>query len=393
MSGPGDATTGNRAASALFRVFGGSGKRWIADGFERTEFRAMHAGERLVLGIIVPLTVFAALSEWLVRWTGPVAGWLLLLPVGFLLLNVLAYFVPGRKVVVQWWSWLLLLTAWAWWRREAGGYISCLAWLWLGIFALNALGHFILLFGWTLKLAGWPGMWWRLGVFVGLHGLCFAAHWRWGWWWAIAGGAAISILYCFAVLRPRCQWLGEVIDLREGREPLITIDDGPCPQETPALLDLLDHHGRKAVFFVIGENVRAHPELAREIVRRGHELGNHTMTHPQSTFWCAGPWRTRREIMECQKVIEETTGVTPSLFRAPVGHRNLFTHPVTDEAGLKVMAWSRRGFDAVDKDAGKILDRILPVRRGDIVLMHEGTGIASRILQGVITGSSSKDTD
>jgi len=386
MSGSGDAT-GNRAVSALFRVFGGSGRREVADGFERTKFRAMHDGERLVLGIIVPLTVFAALSEWLVRWIGPLAGWLLLLPVGFVTLNALGFFVPGRKVGTQWWSWLLLLTAWGWWRKDEGGYITCFSWLWLGVFALNAVAHLILLLGWTLKLNGWPGMAWRLGLFAVLHLVCFVDHWFWGWTWALVGAATISGICCLAVLRPRCQWLGPVTAFREGQLPLITIDDGPCPEETPALLDVLDHHGLKAVFFVIGEKVRAHPELAREIVRRGHQIGNHTMTHPQATFWCAGPWRTKREILECQKIITETTGVTPTLFRAPVGHRNLFTHPITNELGLEVMAWSRRGFDAVEKDVGKILERILPVDRGDIVLMHEGTGIASQVLEGILADS------
>jgi peptidoglycan/xylan/chitin deacetylase (PgdA/CDA1 family) len=383
MTGSGDAA-GNRAVSALFRVFGGSERRWVADGFERTKFRAMHAGECLLLGWVVSLTVLAGISEWLVRWSGPWVGWLLVLPVGFVMLNLLAILIPGKKVAVQWWSWLLLLTAWGWWRKDAENHVSWFAWLWLGIFALNAVAHVILLLGSTMRISGWPGMIWRLSLFIGLHLIAFADHWFWGWTWALLCGLAISVIYCLAVLRPRCQWLGPVTDFREGRPPLITIDDGPCPVETPVLLDMLDSHERKAVFFLIGEKVRAHPELTREIVRRGHELGNHTMTHPQATFWCAGPWRTRREIVECQEVIAEATGITPRLFRAPVGHRNLFTHPVTSELGMEVMAWSRRGFDAVEKDPIKVLEKILPVRRGDIVLMHEGTGIAPRVLEGIV---------
>ena len=55
-----------------------------------------------------------------------------------------------------------------------------------------------------------------------------------------------------------------------------------------------DEHGKKAVFFVIGDKVRRFPDLAREIVRRGHQMGNHTMTHPAGTMWCAGSRRTRR---------------------------------------------------------------------------------------------------
>ncbi len=387
MGGAGQAP-GNRAVSALFRVFGGMGRREVADGFERTGFTAMHRGERLVLGILVPLTLLAALSEWLVAWLGVVPGCALLLPASFAVLNLLAIFMPGTRPSTQWRLWLLLLAAWAWWRQDAGGYITAFAWLWLGIFALNLAAVVILMFGATLRIRGWPGMIWRLGLFVMLHLVAFADHWFWGWTWALVGGVSISALYCLAVLCPRSQWLGPVTVFREGRPPLITIDDGPCPEETPALLDVLDREGIKAVFFVIGEKVRRHPDLAREILRRGHELGNHTLTHPQASFWCAGPWRTRREILGCQEAIREVTGVTPRLFRAPVGHRNLFTHPLTEELGLEVMAWSRRGYDAVHRDdPEEVVRKILPVDRGDIVLMHEGTGIASRVLEGVLAGS------
>lgn len=389
MSSARDAA-GNRAVSALFRVFGGTGRREVADGFERTSSAGMHAGERLVLGWLVPATVFVALSEWMVRWCGAIAGWVLLLPVGFLLLNVLAYFVPGRRVAVQWWVWLSLLTGWGWWRKDTEGYVPWFGWLWMGIFALNAVALVLLGFGKTMGIGGWPGMLWRLGVFAGLHGIAFAVHWLWGWGWAVFCGMAISTVYCAAVLNPYRRWLGPVRCREEGKEVKVTIDDGPSPEETPELLDLLDEHGVKAVFFMIGEKVRKHPDLVREVVRRGHEIGNHTMTHPQGTFWCAGPWRTRREILECQEVIREATGVTPRFFRAPVGHRNLFTHPVAKEAGLEVVAWSRRGFDGIDKDAAKVIGRILPLEKGDIVLMHEGTGIAVEVLEGVLEGISRK---
>jgi peptidoglycan/xylan/chitin deacetylase (PgdA/CDA1 family) len=166
---------------------------------------------------------------------------------------------------------------------------------------------------------------------------------------------------------------------------LITIDDGPDPTDTPNLLDLLDRHQAKAIFFMIGEKIRAHPELAREVLRRGHEIGNHTLSHPQASFWGAGPLRTWREIAACQELIEEVTGVRPRWFRAPVGHRNWFTHPVTAALGLRVMAWNRRGYDAVGADVAKVLARIVPgMKAGDIVLLHEATPIAEVVLREVL---------
>lgn len=344
----------------------------------------MHSGERLLLGWIIPLTVFAGLSEWLVRWFGTLAGWLSLLPLGFIFLNLLAFSMPGRQVAVQWRCWLVLLTAWGAWRVQAGSYVSIFAGLWLGIFAANAIAFGLLGVGRLMRMEGRGATVLRLASLLGFHLAAIVIGWHWGWPWALAGGASIAAVYCAAVLNPSCQWLGPVLRFREGKEILITIDDGPDPHDTPRLLDLLDRHGKKAIFFMIGDKVRRHPELAREVVRRGHEIGNHTMTHPQASFWCAGPWRTRREIAGCQRAIHEATGVSPRWFRAPVGHRNLFTHPIADELGMKVMGWTRRGFDAVEKDPQVVLDRILPLTGGDIVLMHEGTGIAAEVLEGIL---------
>jgi len=145
------------------------------------------------------------------------------------------------------------------------------------------------------------------------------------------------------------------------------------PETTPALLDLSDERGEKAVFFLIGENARRHPDLVREIARRGHEIGNHTLTHPQASFWCAGPWRTAREIRGCQEILTKITGAAPRCFRAPVGHRNLFTHPVAAALGLRVVGWTRRGYDA---DPGthpdQVLARIIPqLRARDIILLDD----------------------
>jgi peptidoglycan/xylan/chitin deacetylase (PgdA/CDA1 family) len=124
------------------------------------------------------------------------------------------------------------------------------------------------------------------------------------------------------------------------------------------------------------------------VLRRGHEIGNHTMSHPHPVFWCAGPWRTRREIADCQRAAKEVTGFTPRFFRAPCGHRNLFTHPIAREHGLEVMAWSRRGFDAVETDATKALKRILTkIAPGDIVLVHEATPIAVEVMEGLLQGT------
>ena len=95
-----------------------------------------------------------------------------------------------------------------------------------------------------------------------------------------------------------------------------------------------------------------------------------------------------------QKAIEEATGFRPRWFRAPVGHRNWFTHPVAGMLGLRVMGWNRRGYDAVATDASKVLDRILPdLTAGDIILLHEATPIAAEVLAEVLGHCSNKLCD
>lgn len=345
----------------------------------------MHVWEKRFLAGWIPLTVWVATAAVLIRWLGAPAAILVALPAGFMMLHLLAIALGGRTPVMQWRIWLFACTLWAVFHRDAGMLVGFFAWSWIALFLLNAAACLWLAVRKLGGLVETPAAGWRLGTLIGLHLAALAAGWFIGWPWAVAGGALIAACYCLAVLRPSCQWLGPVRCTTGDESILITIDDGPDPNDTPRLLDLLDEHQVKAVFFMIGEKVRRYPELAREVLRRGHEIGNHTMTHPQAGFWCAGPSRTRREIIDCQQAIKETTGFSPRLFRAPCGHRNLFTHPIASEAGLEVMAWTRRGFDAVEKDAGKALARILTqLAPGDIVLVHESTPIAVEMMEGLL---------
>ena len=372
----------NRAVSALFRVFGGAEPPVIADTRALADCRGMHGHETRVLAILVPLTVLVAIGEWLTRPLGMI---LLALPAAFLVLQLLPFLFQAKSPSTQWFLWLSACTIWAVFRRHAEGVVGVFAYVWLGIAVMNFAAAGVL--GWrvSMRWSGNAGVVWRMFLFIIPHLMAVGIGFKFGWPWAILCGAGIAGFFCWAVLNPYSRILGPVRCSNDDEQVLITIDDGPDPHDTPVLLDLLDRCQTKAVFFMIGEKVRAHPELAREVVRRGHEIGNHTITHPQASFWCAGPWRTNREIAGCQKLIEEITGTKPRWFRAPVGHRNLFTHPVAGALGLQVVAWNRRGFDAVEKDSEKVLARILPdLSSGDIVLLHEATPIAAEVLGGVL---------
>lgn len=375
----------NRAVSALFRVFGGDEPRVSGEASEIPRTRGMNLGEYRVLAVLMPVTLLVAIAHPLAAWWGTVAGWITAFPATFLALNLLPFLLGIRSRHIQWLVSSVASVVWACFHVGGTGLTAFLAWLWIGVAAINLTASAVLLWRSTMRWQGGGGIAWRIFLLVALHVAAVVVGWKFGWPWGLACGAVVAALVCRSILDPGCQWLGPVYRTITEDEILVTIDDGPDPHDTPLLLDLLDRHDTKAIFFMIGEKVRAHPELAREVIRRGHEIGNHTLTHPQGSFWCAGPWRTWREIAACQKVIQEATGKKPRLFRAPVGHRNLFTHPVCAVLGLDVMGWNRRGYDAVEKDAEKVLGRILPeMSRGDIVLLHEATAIAEEVVGGVL---------
>ena len=148
------------------------------------------------------------------------------------------------------------------------------------------------------------------------------------WWlwspfphFSIAVFVAPELWLVYHTLVPNASGLGPVRRRfpARNRDVWLTIDDGPDPRTTPVLLDLLDTHGAKAIFFVIGEKARRHPELVRMIADRGHVLGNHTDSHPLGFFWCSGRGRTEREIDACTASIVAAAGIRPAFFRSPAG--------------------------------------------------------------------------
>ncbi len=185
----------------------------------------------------------------------------------------------------------------------------------------------------------------------------------------------------YALFVPSAQGLGRVFTrfTTDRREIWLTIDDGPDPDDTPQILDLLDRHGAKATFFVIGERAARWPELAREIVRRGHEIGHHTHTHPAATFWCASPRRLGAELDRTLATLH-AAGVRPRWFRAPAGIKHLLLAPALAQRGLRCVGWTVRSGDcrsrSPEKMAAATAQRLRP---GAIVLLHEGPSVPAAV--------------
>ena len=197
------------------------------------------------------------------------------------------------------------------------------------------------------------------------------------WPWAVSAIVLNHLLVTAIGLWPRSNWLGDNItrlpaDAAARGEVALTLDDGPDPVLTPQVLDLLDAAGVRATFFVIAQRAVAHPELLRDIVRRGHSVQNHTWRHPHA-FSLFGLGRIEHELRQAQQALQQLTGQAPTLFRAPAGLRNVLLGPVLHRLGLRLASWSRRGYDTRDGDAAQVLARLThKLRGGEILLLHDG---------------------
>jgi len=196
---------------------------------------------------------------------------------------------------------------------------------------------------------------------------------RWPLWFGL--GCLSNGLVFYPALCSNCQWFGPVVTrFRTARKEVwLTIDDGPCPHDQPQLLELLRRHDARATFFVIGRHVRQQPELVRAILQEGHQLANHSETHPAGTFWCLPEGRLTREVDAGAQALQEITGQAPRLFRAPAGMANLFLHVLLREHGVRLIGWSARGYDGVRQNPESIVRSILrTVEPGAIILLHQG---------------------
>ena len=158
--------------------------------------------------------------------------------------------------------------------------------------------------------------------------------------------------------------------LSDGMKVAVTFDDGPNPRMTPQILAELAKRRIHVTFFLIGRNVKAHPELAKAMVEAGHEVANHTFTHP--TLSKLSDAAVADELRRGQDTLHAATGVTPNLFRPPYGAFKRTQAPLAVAEKLDILMWSVDPRDwarpGVEKIQGTIKAETKP---GGIVLLHE----------------------
>ena len=196
--------------------------------------------------------------------------------------------------------------------------------------------------------------------------------------------ALFSLVCIGAPFLPRFSFFLPIIS-RGPRRPAVslTFDDGPDSEVTPRLLDLLDRHQAKATFFVTGANAERHPWLVKDILARGHTIGNHTYHHSPFVM-LQGRRRLRSEISAAQRVLKGF-GVTPRAFRPPVGITNPHLWRILLEEGMYCVNFSCRALDRGNRRVAGLAARLLAqTSPGDIILLHDVTpkdGDSNRLLK------------
>ncbi len=159
---------------------------------------------------------------------------------------------------------------------------------------------------------------------------------------------------------------------RERSEIAITFDDGPCPGSTELILYWADYYGIKLTFFMTGENARRNSRLVREILRKSHEIGVHTNTHPLMSGLAYEA--QEGEIRSCLVELASCGNVLPKIFRPPYGNWNEATLEAADESGLATILWDVSSDDwQASATPQKITENLLAAcRNGSLLLLHDG---------------------
>lgn len=147
----------------------------------------------------------------------------------------------------------------------------------------------------------------------------------------------------------------------------LTFDDGPHPEFTPRLLDVLEHHQVHATFFMVGEMAQRYPDLVRRVAQAGHAIGNHTWDHPSMPL--IGSRERRAQIQACARAV---TPFGSRLFRPPYGNQNLASRLDARWLGYDVVTWNLHAEDWLDHKAEWMADRLCQqIKPGSIILLHD----------------------
>ncbi len=165
----------------------------------------------------------------------------------------------------------------------------------------------------------------------------------------------------------------------------LTLDDGPHPEFTPKVLELLKEFNSKATFFLIGKNAEKYPELVKQIIADGHVIGSHSYAHTNNYGFLSRNGVTK-DIMKSQKVLFDITKRNVQFFRPPFGVTNPNIARAVKNLSLKTFGWSVRSYDTVAKNSETVFKKVTAnLKNGDIVLLHDTSELSVDALEKVLT--------
>jgi len=190
----------------------------------------------------------------------------------------------------------------------------------------------------------------------------------------LTGGAALAAVAAgYQSMAPTGQWYGRTFTglARGSQQIALTYDDGPNEPHTLRLLEVLARYDVRATFFLIGRYVQQRPDIAREIVKAGHVVGNHTFSHPLLTFKSSA--EIRQELTACRSALQDAVGEHSNLFRPPFGGRRPAVLRIARELELEPVMWNVTGHDWNAPPAEAIEGKVAKqMHGGDVILLHDG---------------------
>ena len=161
----------------------------------------------------------------------------------------------------------------------------------------------------------------------------------------------------------------EKSDSEKSKKIALTFDDGPHPRYTQEILDILKEHNITATFYVLGENVEKYPQVFQQIVEQGHEIGNHTYDH---NIGGKSAEDIANQLKKTAKIIDETTGKSPTTFRPPGGLINSSVKSAARELEYPIILWNIDPRDWRNPPAGAMAEYVKKtVKSGDVILFHD----------------------
>ena len=216
-----------------------------------------------------------------------------------------------------------------------------------------------------------------------LSGIIF---WETGFAWLVFIAIALAYMAVTAYGSFTIQTNYFIKSINRGKRKAITLtfDDGPDPETTPLILDILKKKDVRATFFVIGKKAEKYPELLRRIDEEGHIVANHSYSHHYMIAFFSKE-KLKKDLDQCTSIISGILGKTPKFFRPPFGVTNPRYASVLHDLKLVSVGWSIRSMDTKAKNKYEIINKVIAkLKTKDIVLLHDDRKVTADSIEDLI---------